>query len=182
MINLNKGVSAPIALTIIIVLAVIIGGGIIAYQYYWLPKEEVKKSEIETPKDETSDWKTYSNEEYGFEFKYPETWNVSEEYANMVEIININKPLEKIIILKSSGPPPETMDMQIIESKTVIVDNITTTRELMRGRFEDNKDNYYLRVFIPEKNIFYHADFNKDNFEEFSLIYNKILSTFKFID
>jgi len=29
--------------------------------------------------DETADWKTYTNEEYGFEFKYPGEWNIAEK-------------------------------------------------------------------------------------------------------
>jgi len=28
--------------------------------------------------DETADWKTYTNEKYGFSFKYPATWKVSD--------------------------------------------------------------------------------------------------------
>jgi hypothetical protein len=51
----------------------------------------------------------------------------------------------------------------------------------MQGRFDNNKDQYYLRVFIPEDEIFYHADFSKDIFDEFIKVYDKILSTFKFL-
>ena len=40
MINFNRGISAPLAITIIIVLAVVLVGGILAYQYYCTPKEE----------------------------------------------------------------------------------------------------------------------------------------------
>lgn len=69
MINLNKGVSTPIAITIIIVLVVLIGGGVLGYQYYWLPKQEAPKTE--TPKDETVGWKIYRSEEHGFEIRYP---------------------------------------------------------------------------------------------------------------
>jgi len=32
--------------------------------------------------DETADWQTYTNSEYGFEFKYPESWN---RYSIMVD-------------------------------------------------------------------------------------------------
>ncbi len=39
---LNKGIPTPIAISIIILMAVIVGGGILAYQYWWLPKEEAR--------------------------------------------------------------------------------------------------------------------------------------------
>ncbi len=41
MINPKGGVSTPIALTIIIVLAVLVVGGILAYQYWWTPEEPI---------------------------------------------------------------------------------------------------------------------------------------------
>lgn len=88
MINLKRGISTPIAITIIIVLVILIGGGILGYQYYWLPKEEAEapKTETqtptqtqpltETPKDETVDWETYQNEFYRYEIRYPLNWTI----------------------------------------------------------------------------------------------------------
>lgn len=75
---------------IVIILAVIVGGGILAYQYWWLPKEEAKISgtkllevkaseEVspkETPEDETANWKTYRNEKYKLSVKYPPDWRI----------------------------------------------------------------------------------------------------------
>jgi len=58
---------------IILGLAILVGGGILAYQYWWLPKQETKPPEI-TIKDETAGWQTYRNEELGIEFKYPKPW------------------------------------------------------------------------------------------------------------
>lgn len=62
----TRGISTLVG--IIIILIVILGvGGILVWQLPKLPKEEVVPQE-----DETADWKTYRNEEYGFEIKYPE--------------------------------------------------------------------------------------------------------------
>lgn len=179
---MNRKIFFPIAIIIVIVLALLVGG-IVVWQYYGMPKEEEETPE-ELPTDETADWKTYRSEYYGIEIKYPKEWSVieSEVYDNYIVLMNNNDSSQQIMILKSSGPPPETMDMEILEIEDVMVGGVTTKRELFRGRFENNRDKYYLRVFIPEKNLFYHADFNESNFKEFSSIYDKILSTFKFID
>ncbi len=53
--HLNRGISAPIAITIIVISAVIFVGGVFAYQYWWLPKEESNSVPTPTP-DETAEW------------------------------------------------------------------------------------------------------------------------------
>ena len=56
---------------ILIILIALIAGGILAWQYLRVPEEK-------TPKDETATWKTYLNDEYGFEVKYPVNITIEE--------------------------------------------------------------------------------------------------------
>jgi len=59
---------------IILVLALIVGGGIFGY-WKWVGREEVKILEIKMSEkvveNETANWETYKNEQYGFEINYP---------------------------------------------------------------------------------------------------------------
>jgi len=59
---MNKKIFTPLAILIILlVIAAIIGVTL------WIYSEKEKV----LPQDETADWETYKNEEYGFEVKYP---------------------------------------------------------------------------------------------------------------
>jgi len=73
---------------IIIILVIFVAGGILAWQYFWVPKEEVKAPE-EVIIDETADWKIYRNEEYGFEIKYPSFLEGGEPGCSISEIEGI---------------------------------------------------------------------------------------------
>jgi hypothetical protein len=55
MINLNKGVSTPIAITTIIVSAIVLVGGVLAYQYYYFPENEIEIPEIQVSGTEISE-------------------------------------------------------------------------------------------------------------------------------
>ena len=67
-------------LLIVIVLAIIVGGGIWGYLQMTEKEFEIPPVDIleRVIGDETVDWLTYRNEEYGFEVKYPEDF---EEYG-----------------------------------------------------------------------------------------------------
>ena len=64
---------------IIIILAAIIAfAGVLVYQRNQPPQEQAQ------PADETADWQTYRNEEYGFEVKYPNGCEFYEEGGGVV--------------------------------------------------------------------------------------------------
>ena len=74
---LNRGISTPIAIAIILLLAVSVGG-ITLWQYSEMQSEKIKPVALKSfEKDETADWKIYLNEEYGFEVEYPQSWKYS---------------------------------------------------------------------------------------------------------
>ena len=74
---MNKAISTPIAIIIVLIVFTISIGLILLGYIYW-PKEEVVLEQIE---DEFADWNIYRNKEYGFEFKYPRGFEIEEEWT-----------------------------------------------------------------------------------------------------
>lgn len=74
---------------IVVIAAAIVGGGILAWQYYQGPGEEAKTPEEtlqkETAKDKTADWNIYKNIEYGYQIKYPATLEIEGRQGVPVE-------------------------------------------------------------------------------------------------
>ena len=71
--NSQKGF-APVILLLLIG-AVIIAGGVFAYMSW--EKNKHTPNDAWLPVGKIADWKTYTNEKYGFEFKYPTDWSVA---------------------------------------------------------------------------------------------------------
>jgi len=82
---------------------------------------------------DTSDWKTYRNEEYGFEFKYPEGWNIySQTFKNGVHSIGFSynefdykEPLTNQVILISVFEHPNKGTVHQISTGDEVVKNFS---------------------------------------------------------
>jgi len=66
----KKTIPTFIGIAIIVVFALILFGGVFAYQYFFVPEAPVVAPPLQT-QDQTAGWKTYINSQYSFEFKYP---------------------------------------------------------------------------------------------------------------
>lgn len=96
---------------IYIIVVLLVSGGIFAWQYWW------------PSKDETADWKTYSDGNYGYEVKYPTGWQLRvadwldpvgrtkssiELYPPWVDLLDINTkdPVIVMSVVESTGETP----------------------------------------------------------------------------
>ncbi len=60
---------------IILIIVVLLGiGGFFEWRYWKTSSPQLSQIDIQQPPEDVSEWKTYRNEEYGFEIKYPSTW------------------------------------------------------------------------------------------------------------
>ena len=111
---------------IIVILTALVGVGVF-YQWQAL-KEETKIPEVKLPRkvteDETADWKTYRNEEYKFEMKYPKELPVEQ-----------GGPLVQPNIFYFGGGPYETaislMVSDISEKESVSISEKTEVTEII---------------------------------------------------
>lgn len=71
----GAGGFSAIILVVIIVL-VIVGGGLVAWKQGWI--------------SETANWKTYTNDDYGFEFRYPQTWELNSDVSSSAIHLYVN--------------------------------------------------------------------------------------------
>lgn len=132
----NKGSIVIIAVGIILVISALATGGVIYYQnkqrqaeqaiggekdshgcliaagYSWCDEKQkcLRTWEEECKKDETADWKTYRNEEYGFEFKYPANGNVKTGYdwtpdfwPPQIKIVSLNEDVARACPISNGG-------------------------------------------------------------------------------
>ncbi len=65
---MQKQISTLIGVIIIVVVAVILFGGVFAYE------QHANSKSLVTTNVKTSNWKTYTNTQYGYEIKYPTNW------------------------------------------------------------------------------------------------------------
>ena len=149
--------------------------------------------------DETADWQTYRDEEYGIEFKYPLDWSVGQSPNSKESLLiapeSIIKGLNEIewatggsitlgmTINKDVERPEIKSDeySQLIKEDIIFVDNRATTEYTtlqtidLPGVLEGS---VIVSVVIQSGEVFYKIDFLDNQYRE---LFNQILSTFKFI-
>ena len=144
--------------------------------------------------DETANWKTYRNEEYGFEFKYPNNWSI-EDLSGI-----------KDILVYIDLRPPENIDCGCgfhrffigVDEKTITEHRTTlgyTTIEAeeetkisgKKGIKQMRKhDGELIYIFFPVNSdktlqLVFGDDCDEDDKDICDKVMNQILSTFRFI-
>lgn len=201
---ITKKVSTLIGIVMILSVAVIAFAGILVLEKTQIP-EVVETKNTVSQNNETANWKTYKNDEYGFEFKYPENLfsKISQHPISEKTECNTSSPLSFIWIFEGVGKfnQFEGLDVRIFCKKTSFLfgDN-----GYMKARYGSsilpgdkkisNKQVYENIDYIPTTNAgtasyYIELDANNtlainfpfdDRYVDMNLV-DEILSTFKFI-
>ncbi len=148
-----------VLLGVIIVTIIIVSCGFFAYQYFIKPQTPITLPEqtgnVQNSNTQTADWKTYKNNKYGFEIKYPNNWyqqgGVSDLgyvwFCKMGEDCSVGG---FIIVVKENTPKPRGGESHYL------------------GKNPSSNVNYYIVDYLNSVND--------------RIVFNQILSTFKFTD
>ncbi len=158
-------------------------------------------SETEASREiDTSDWKIYINEKWGYGLKYPEDWYVKEgPEAVSVSILAPDVPVEQpyiddsskrigITVFEERLPRPYfPPDVEIETNKKIIVGGAEGNEYLLRKEQIDRKSKSGRKtkwtkwILIKHNGIFYELIVSMENSRTVE-IFNQMLKTFEFIE
>lgn len=91
---------------------------------------QIKKGKVIEPKIDTSDWKTYMNEQYGFEVKYPRDWtvnfgqlrNIKDRSYTEIDDFALCSPSEKCEEFRKRSPTGHVSSLGV---RVIVIDSST---------------------------------------------------------
>lgn len=128
----------------------------------------ITETEILTDEVDTSGWLTYRNEEYGFEFKYPEDWHVCKEENNHIEICSLNT---KRIEWNTKGDLTDKISLNVFSSFNEFKNNYSSSSST------DNLKDFLSQGFIAPPQTVVEKHLDQNNAIQYEVVVNELNTT-----
>ncbi len=167
-------------ITALIVLVIVIVG--LNFAVPFLSKTAVAPVATTTNEVSIGDWKTYKNDKYGFEFKYPGDWKINNSLPEVVKVV-LDQRIISIDIINDYRQTNGGNCTSFVSS-SITIDKKQVTVEEKKGCPEYNLryDTYAAVIPLttnPKTDLTFSTSAFSNTGESFT-IERRILSTFKF--